>query len=155
MGEIIPEENPAEAKPIIEAIREYFLDCDLLQTDSPLGVENLSKEESYSINQLPSQGEGVLKSYINGDKVYGFDFTFASRFAYTEASSTQIANSGFYEGLVKWIKEETAKGNLPEVDGAMEIKVTQTPYVFMADPSGKSAEYQILLQLVYKRKGSI
>lgn len=138
-------------KPMIEAVREYFLSCPLLEQDSPLGVENLSEVVSYSVYQLPMEGEGVIKTYIDGSRILGFNFVFASRFEYSERTAKMIENSGFYEKLMDWIKEQVREDNLPEVEGAMDIKGLQTSYLFMVDPTNKHGEYQIQLQLVYKK----
>lgn len=136
---------------ILQAVREYFLSCPILQEDSPLGIENLSEGLSYSIYQLPVEGEGVLKTYVNGSKIYGFNFVFASRFPFTEETAGMIENSSFYERLMNWIKEQNKSGDLPAVEGAMEIRGLQTSYLFMVDPDNRNAEYQIQLQLVYKK----
>lgn len=139
-------------KPVVQAVREYFLACPLLEKDSPLGIDNLSETVSYSVYQLPSDGEGVIRSYIDGSRLVGFNFVFASRFPFSETTAIMIENSGFYERLMSWIKTQNINGNLPEVEGAIEIKGLQTSYLFMVDPDNRNGEYQIQLQLVYKRE---
>lgn len=129
---------------VIESIREWFLNCPLLDEDYPLGIDYLPDVKSYSIDTLPTSP--VYKQYVDGGKLYQYDFTFTSKEAFDGDTRTMIDNSEFYRALSEWV----AAAELPKLDGhrACWIEETTHGYLFTADTD--LARYQAQFKLIYK-----
>lgn len=139
---------------IIESIKDYFKNCNMIESDSTIYADYLPSEVTeYAIYQTGNQEGGIVKSYINGVKLRQFTFVFASRFDYSMINSVEnIENSGFYEKLEKWIEDNNKNRIFPVgIDRPQKIEVLQTGAIFMVDPGGKIAEYQMIARLLYKK----
>lgn len=133
---------------IIEAIREYMARCPLLR-DGILNVEYLgAKPTEYVIESVPTPG--IVRKYADGSALKEYLFLFASREYFGGEVLYNLENSGFYERLADWIREQNKKRALPQLASgktAQEISVVSSGYLF--DSTEESARYQIQLRLLY------
>lgn len=141
----------AKAKSIIEALEQFFLDCELLK-ESCLRVDFLGeKPVEYAIETLPC--DPIVKRYANGSTVRQYLFAFGSREYYSQERLQNIQNSAFYEKLSDWVEEKDRSETFPELPDGMEaegLRVVSSGYLF--DGSMKNARYQIQLQLLYYKE---
>lgn len=134
---------------IIDAIREYFLDCPILDEMARLDIDYLDNNTtSYSIDSLPS--EMIIKKYVDGTSLRQFQFVIASRENYGLDTWQQLENRGFYEKLAEWIELQSSKGLLPNLTDnkeSQDIEILTSGYLFDVDDT--TARYQIQLRLIY------
>lgn len=134
---------------IIKAIRDYFLDCPLIDELARINVDYLGVEATeYTIDAVPSPT--VIKEYVDGGKLKQYVFVFASREFYGADTLQNIENSGFYERFSNWIEEQSEIGNLPNLNGNKRVtglEVLTSGYLF--DSSEDNARYQVQLRLIY------
>lgn len=137
------------AKPIIESLRDYFMNCPILVELARLNVDYLGVEPTnYTIDGVPI--DTTVKKYTDGAKVKQYAFVFASREFYGSDVIQNIENSGFYEKLTEWLEEQTKSKKLPELSGnkeALKIETTTSGYLFQT--SEDSARYQLQGRLLY------
>lgn len=137
---------------IINALYEYFKKCPLM-ADGKLNVDFLpEKGREYSIDAIPA--EEVIERYIRGRAKCQYVFTIRTVTPYGREVLQQLDNSGFFEQLSEWLREQTNNKNLPAMPEGNEpksIEAQSTGYLFSATVD--TAQYQIQCRLVYKRKG--
>lgn len=130
----------------IEAIRQYFMDCPLLDADARINVNYIGVEPlEYIIYSDPM--DPIYKRYSDGGVIKQYGFTFATLNYHSPEVIQQLENSGFYEDFSRWIEENNEKGVLPEVDGAQRIEVLTNGYLLNAEAD--RGQYQIQLKLLY------
>lgn len=140
---------------IIEGLHKFFEACPLM-TDNRINVdylpEDAKKGVEFSIDATP--GTEVIKSYMDGGAECQYQFVLRSVNDYGADTWQNIANSGFYDGLVAWMRQQSRARNLPEMPEGMtpkSIEAMSTAYLFnMGASTGK---YQIQCRLLYFRKG--
>lgn len=134
---------------IIEAIRDYFLNCPLISSDYKINVDYLGVESvEYTIDSVPV--EPILKRYADGGALKQYVFVFGSREYYGSDEVQNMENSGFYEQFSKWLEKQSNLGLLPNLSGgkvARRIEATTQGYLF--DASESMARYQIQARLLY------
>ena len=141
-------------KATITAMREWLKTCPLIaeeQTENGAAfrISGLSPEPvaEFSIEDSPT--DPVLTTYFSGRNM-AKSYVFLSRREYSEAQSTQIANSGFFEQLTEWVLAQNDRHHLPRLDGrkeALRVSVTSSGYIVVAE-SG-SCKMQMQLRLEY------
>jgi len=134
---------------IIEKIREYFLNCPILDEYAKLNIDFLGVEPTqYTIEGQPVNP--VIQKYVDGGALKQYVFVFGSREYYGADVLQNIENSGFFERFAEWVEEQSKKGNLPELDGnkkAISMEVLTSGYLFSANED--NARYQIQCRLIY------
>lgn len=134
---------------IIEKIREYFLNCPILDEYARLNIDFLGVEPTqYTIEGQPVNP--VIQKYVDGGALKQYVFVFGSREYYGADVLQNIENSGFFERFAEWVEEQSEKGNLPELEGnkqAISMEVLTSGYLFSA--SEDNARYQIQMRLIY------
>lgn len=137
---------------LIGVLQEYLENCPLL-CGQRLNVDYLPKRPiAYMIS--PSPVDSVITQYHGGSAQRQFVFVLASVNMYSEEILTNIANSGFYEALEDWMREQTRRRTLPKLPGnrtAMRLEALSTGYLY--DASATEAHYQIQCRLVYYQRG--
>lgn len=139
------------ANKIIDAIREYFLACDLLN-DGKINIDFLGDKPEYSIDPIPA--EPTIKKYVDGEEVRQFQFAFTSKEYFDGDARTGIENSGFYQDLAEWIETNNANGVLPLLTNPKQdpIKVETMTHGYLFDVDAEFARYQIQCRLVYEQE---
>ncbi len=134
---------------IIEKIREYFLNCPILDEYARLNIDFLGVEPTqYTIEGQPVNP--VIQKYVDGGALKQYVFVFGSREYYGADVLQNIENSGFFERFAAWVEEQSEKENLPELEGnkqAISMEVLTSGYLFSA--SEDNARYQIQMRLIY------
>lgn len=139
---------------IIEALYDYFAECELINGEK-VHIDYLpEKAIQYSIDVVPCNP--VIKKYVDGTVKNQYLFVFGSREYYSAEVAQNLANSGFYETLTDWIDEKSKNGELPKLKNgkeALQIEVLSSGYAMDSDTD--NARYQIQCRLIYIDKGVI
>lgn len=134
---------------IIDSIRDYMLNCPVLDAYAKLNVDFLGTQPTeYTIDSQPTTS--IVKQYVDGSAIKQFVFVFGSREYYGPDVLQNIENSGFYEELSEWFDEQSKTGNLPTLKNgkkAIKIEALTTGYLF--DATEDNARYQIQCRLIY------
>lgn len=146
------------ADTIIQALRDYFLDCPLM-TDNVVNVDYLPEDTKkngieFSIDVTPA--EEVIQPYIDGGARCQCVFTVRSVTDYGASVLQNLANSGLYERLSRWLQQQTRKRDLPALPEGLQslaIEAQSAGYLFSAYED--AAKYQIQCRLIYYRKGAM
>ncbi len=145
------------SKTILEGLFEYFAHCPLM-SNGRLNIDFLPESASnagveYAISTTPT--EEVIYTYTNGGARCRYLFTISSVNSYGADEGQNLLNSGFFESLSEWLRQQTRKRNLPTLpDGftPREIQAISTGYLYMPDVN--AGKYQIQCELEYHRKGA-
>ena len=146
---------------VINSVREYIKTCPLLKTFNDLVMlyvdfSNNENSTTYSIDEGVTQP--VLKTYIGGDTVEQFLFTFSSVEPYGSDFDVNMENIGFYEQFATWLKTNTRQGILPIMDEgkqATKIEALSSGYLFSNAEDATTARYVIQCKLTYEQKNNI
>lgn len=137
------------SKTIIQALFDWFADCDILSIDTELNVDYLGDEaQQYCIEVVPCSP--VIRRYADGSTKNQYLFIFASREYYSEDECNNMKNLEFYEKLEGWIENQSIHDNLPQLpdgDTPLSVEVLSSGYVM--DNDTKTARYQIQCRLKY------
>ena len=134
---------------MIEAVRDYFMNCPLLKNGA-LNIDYLNGQSiEYSINTEVNANQ-VVKAYTDGGKLLQYPFSFMSAEIRSQDVLDQIQACGFYEDLQAWIEEQNDSGNLPEIVGIQSIEVKMPGCIISAD--SEVAFYQIQCRLTYLKE---
>ena len=83
---------------IIQALFNWFADCEILSPDYDLNVDSLGEDaQQYCIEVVPCKS--VITRYTDGSSKNQYLFIFASREFYSEDECNNMKNLGFYEKL--------------------------------------------------------
>lgn len=144
------------AKTIIEALKKYFEACPLL-AGSKINVDYLPDKVKTagvecSIDTTPAEEE--IQRYVSGSAMCQQVFDIRTLSDYGPDTLQQVANSGFFEDLSAWLREQTKKKNLPELPDGMTARFIEAQSTgYLAADFADKAKYQIQCRLVYFRKG--
>lgn len=131
----------------IEAIREYFNKCPVLDDEARINIDYIGNEViEYAIYSEPISP--IYKEYVDGGTIKQFGFTFTTINFYSAELLQQLENSSFFEDFQAWIEENNKNNNLPLVKGAIRIEILTNG--FLLDAEADKAKYQIQLKLIYK-----
>ena len=138
-------------KSIIESIREYILECPLLD-ERTLNVDYLNERMAYSLDPLPC--DPVVQKYVDGGKKKQYQFAFSSKDLYDADSRINIENSGFYQRLEEWFEEQTEKDHLPYLENpkqeSLAIETLNSGYLY--DVETNLGQYRIECRLIYEQE---
>ena len=132
-----------EEKSKLDNIKEFIETCPLLK-NGKVNVDYIKDDpQSYSIDETPSTT--VIKEYKDGgtQNQITFDFSIQANFSVLE----NIKNSKFCEDFTNWIKEQSKKETLPNIDGICWIKCTGRGTILQTTKT--TAIYVIPMQVVY------
>lgn len=144
------------AQTIIEALREYFAACPLLE-GGRLNIDYLPEDAKkcgveYSIDTTPA--EEIITRYVGGSAVCQYVFVIRSVNDYGPSALQNISNSGFFEKLSAWMAAQTKKRALPALPEGMEpqkLEAQGTGYLYGS--GADAAKYQVQCRLVFYKKG--
>lgn len=133
---------------IIDAIRDYFLDCPLTQ-GKKINVDYLGVAAvEYTIDPVPTTP--ILQKYADGGAMKQFVFVFGSREFYGADTLQNIENSGFYQMFSEWLDEQNKIGNLPTLAGKKKARLIEaTTQGYLMGSNDDNARYQIQCRLTY------
>lgn len=138
---------------IIDSVKAYMAKCPCIADFTRLLVDNLAEgADSFSIESVPSQT--VLSTYLDGSTSEQYVFAFVGRLFYSDEVRNNIENSGIFENIQLWLKEQTDKGELPEMDEGLTptaVEAMTSGYVVRIAGDMETAVYQIQCRLLYER----
>ena len=140
----------AQAKQIIDYIRDFILACSFLQ-GGKVNVDGLGVDMSYSVDPLPCGP--VLKKYTDGGAVKQFQFALISREPYSADERECIKSSGFYKQFEEWINQKDRTKDHPDIGNKktpLSISIIQDRYLYGTDSS--LAKYEIQCRLEYEQE---
>ena len=109
-----------------------------------LGIE----VNNYSLDKIPTASE--VETWLTGTKICRDVYSFRSRNAYSSDRLSNLKNIGFFETFQKIINSNNDNGILPEIDNIESIECLNQGTFNSADASGKTAVFDIQLQIVYR-----
>ena len=109
-----------------------------------LGIE----VNNYSLDKIPTASE--VETWLTGTKICRDVYSFRSRNAYSSDRLSNLKNIGFFETFQKIINSNNYNGILPEIDNIESIECLNQGTFNSADASGKTAVFDIQLQIVYR-----
>ena len=127
-------------KPILEELNSKYkkINADFLGID----VNN------YSLDKIPTASE--VETWLTGTKICRDVYSFRSRNAYSSDRLSNLKNIGFFETFQKIINSNNDNGILPEIDNIESIECLNQGTFNSADASGKTAVFDIQLQIIYR-----
>ena len=127
-------------EPILEELNSKYkkINADFLGID----VNN------YSLDKIPTASE--VETWLTGTKICRDVYSFRSRNAYSSDRLSNLKNIGFFETFQKVINSNNDNGILPEIDNIESIECLNQGTFNSADASGKTAVFDIQLQIVYR-----
>lgn len=103
---------------------------------------------NYSLDKIPTASE--VETWLTGTKICRDVYSFRSRNAYSSDRLNNLKNIGFFETFQKIINSNNDNGILPEIDNIESIECLNQGTFNSADASGKTAVFDIQLQIVYR-----
>lgn len=108
-----------------------------------LGIE----VNNYSLDKIPTTS--IVERWITGYEIHKDIYSLRSRNAYSSDRLSNLKNIGFFETFQKIINSNNDNGILPEIDGIISIECLNQGTFNSADESGKTAVFDIQLQITY------
>lgn len=109
-----------------------------------LGIE----VNNYSLDKIPTAS--TVEKWIIGPKKCRDVYSFRSRNAYSSDRLNNLKNIGFFEEFQSIINSNNDEGILPEIENIESIECLNQGTFNSADASGKTAVFDIQLQIVYR-----
>ena len=103
---------------------------------------------NYSLDKIPTASE--VETWLTGTKICRDVYSFRSRNAYSSDRLSNLKNIGFFETFQKIINSNNDNGILPEIDNIESIECLNQGTFNSADASGKTAVFDIQLQIIYR-----
>lgn len=131
---------------MIETIRQYFIDNNIIDEDSRINVDFLGEEPTeFALEPLPV--EPILERYINGDSLRQFQFQLLSCNDYGADVMQNISNSTYYEKLYDLIEKNNKSKVLPDINGIVSIECLNNGAIL--DAGTNTARYSIQMRITY------
>ena len=131
---------------MIEKIRKYFIENDIIDENSRINVDFLG-EEPTEFALIPITVNPILEKYIDGSSLRQFQFQLLSCNYYGADVMQNITNSTFYEELYKMIEKYNRLKKLPDIDGIESIECLNSGGIVNAQTN--TARYSIQMKITY------
>lgn len=109
-----------------------------------LGIET----NNYSLDKIPTAS--IVEEDILGVKTCRDVYALRSRNLYSSDRLNNLKNIGFFEEFESIIQTNNDEGTLPEIKNIISIECLNCGALNNIDPSGKTAVFNITIQIVYK-----
>lgn len=134
---------------MIESIKNYLETCPKLSSGK-INIDCLGTDAaSYSIDSIAA--EPVIKKYCDGAVLKQFVFALALRDIYNENVLMNLKRAQFFELIEDWITKQNRKGNLPNVEGAIPVKIEVTKSGCLQESNMQSGKWQMEMRFVYRQ----
>ena len=142
-----------EPSQVAEALRNWFLQCEVLQDSKLVGVDYLAQNpDNFAIilqtSQLMTSTDILGNVYLNDIQVQ--EFSVSNTNAYGAEALQNLKNLGILDQVVEWMIEQNNAHQLPNFPGAISCLPTTAPMLYMAE--GDRGFYQINGQLKYRKQ---
>lgn len=105
---------------------------------------------NYSLDKIPTAS--VAEKWITGLEIHRDVYSFRSRNSYSSDRLNNLKNIGFFEEFESVIRTNNDNGILPDIKGIEKIECLNCGTFNREDESGKSAIFDIQLQITYKEE---
>lgn len=105
---------------------------------------------NYSLDKIPTAS--VVEKWITGLEIHRDVYSFRSRNSYSSDRLNNLKNIGFFEEFESIIRTNNDNGILPDIKGIEKIECLNCGTFNKEDESGKSAIFDIQLQITYKEE---
>lgn len=105
---------------------------------------------NYSLDKIPTAS--VVEKWITGLEIHRDIYSFRSRSSYSSDRLNNLKNIGFFEEFESIIRTNNDNGILPDIKGIEKIECLNCGTFNREDESGKSAIFDIQLQITYKEE---
>lgn len=106
-----------------------------------------NKIDDYSIDKIPVDKE--VEEWIIDVEIHRDVYSFRSRKSYSEDTIVNLKNMGFFEQFENAIETNNKRRNLPQIDGIESIECLN-PFTMISNDNGKSATFEIQIQITYR-----
>jgi len=134
-------------------LREWLRTCPVLSNAKRFHVDYLSDEPvEYSIFSVPSAlkyRENILGESVLRD-IQIQNFIFAAKAPYGADAEQNLANLGFFQGVMEWIMDQNNARNFPEWEDGMVQSIVPTLTAYPASSAADAARYQIQVRVTYR-----
>ena len=127
---------------VIEELNKDYLEINA----DWLGIE----ANNYSIDKIPT--DSTVENWIIPFSKKKDIYSLRSREYYSSDVINNLQNIGFFEKLEKKINSNNSKGIRPDIEGIEKIECLTAGAFNSADPSGKTAEFSIQIQITYREE---
>ena len=137
----------------ISKLREYLFNIiDNLTTDRKyqINADMLGKIDDYSLDKIPTDTE--VENWIIGVQKKKDVYSFRSRKAYSQDTTNNLKNIGFFEDFESIIKSNNDKGVLPNIENIESIECLNCGTLNSVD--GTQATFDIQIQITYRESDS-
>ena len=117
--------------------RKFQINANMLSNDP----------NNYSLDKMPTETQ-VMK-WITGTVIRKDVYSFRSRMAYSQDTLNNLKNIGFFEQFENAIKTNNEQGVRPDIENIEKIECLN-PGTMIANQDGKTAEFEIQIQITYR-----
>lgn len=139
---------------IIEAIRTYFNQCEMIQSEQNGNIKvDFLQEKGVCFSLEPVPVKPIVTKYIGSGAEMQYAFVLSATFDYSAETAMNVENSGFFERLQEWVEEQNDNDNLPQLGEGKEataLEVTSNGYLFGVSKDMRSGRYQMQFRLLYE-----
>lgn len=137
----------------ISKLRDYLFDIINTLTENrnyQINANMLSnKVDDYSLDKIPTNTE--VENWIIGVVKRRDVYSFRSRKSYSQDWVVNLKNMGFFEQFENAIKTNNEEGNLPDIEGIESIECLN-PFTMISNDNGKTATFDIQIQITYREE---
>ena len=134
----------------ITKLRTYLfsiIDTLMNNTKYQINANMLSNDiNNYSLDKIPT--ESTVEKWIMGIEIHKDTFSFRSRFPYSQDTSVNLTNIGFFEDFEYIVNSNNKKGILPEIEGIESIECLNPGT--LNSITSNTAEFNIQIQIKYR-----
>ena len=134
---------------MIEKIRTYFIENNIIDEDSRINVDFLGEEPTeFALEPIPVNP--ILEKYVDGSSYRQFQFQLLSCNDYGSDVIQNMSNSTYYENLYTLIEKNNNMKKLPNIDGIDSIECLNSGGIL--DAGTNTARYSIQMRITYFKK---
>ena len=134
----------------INKLRMYLFDVINSLTEErnyQINADMLSKDiNDYSLDKIPTNTE--IEQWIIGDTIKQDTFSFRSRKPYSQDTSNNLENIGFFEKFENVIRSNNEAGVLPDINGIQSIECLSAGTMIVNDTN--TAVFDIQIRITYR-----
>lgn len=131
---------------MIEKIRQYLIDIDVIDDNCRINVDFLG-EEPTEFAIVPIAVDPIIERWITGQSIRQYQFELISCNDYGADVMQNMANSRFYEELYDLIEKNNKESKLPDIDGIQKIECLNNGAIL--DANTNTARYSIQMKITY------
>ncbi len=131
---------------MIEKIRQYLIDIDVIDDNCRINVDFLG-EEPTEFAIVPIAVDPIIERWITGQSIRQYQFELISCNDYGADVMQNMANSRFYEELYDLIEKNNKESILPDIEGIQKIECLNNGAIL--DANTNTARYSIQMKITY------